>query len=204
MKNLSLTLRSLLAAVLLIPALAFAEAVPGKPAPDFSVPDASGKTHTLADYKGEWLVLEWFNKDCPFVKKHYGSDNMQKLQRTYTEKGVKWLTIISSAEGKQGYLTPEQALKEAESHKLAASAPFLLDPSGTMGRAYDAKTTPHMYIINPEGVLVYAGAIDDNDSANPAVIPKSNNYVAAALDEVLGGNAVTTTSSKPYGCTIKY
>lgn len=204
MKSLSLTLRRFLATVLLLPALAFAQAVPGKPAPDFNVPDATGKIHSLADYKGEWLVLEWFNQDCPYVKKHYGSGNMQSLQATYTAKGVKWLTIISSAEGKQGYLTPEQALKEAENHKLASSAPFLLDPSGTVGRAYDAKTTPHMFIINPEGVVVYAGAIDDNDSANPAVIPQSSNYVAAALDEVLAGKPVTTVSSKPYGCTVKY
>src|SRR5690606_21085115 len=109
MKSLSLTLRRFLATVLLLPALAFAQAVPGKPAPDFNVPDATGKIHSLADYKGEWLVLEWFNKDCPYVKKHYGSGNMQSLQATYTAKGVKWLTIISSAEGKQGYLTPEQA-----------------------------------------------------------------------------------------------
>ncbi len=204
MKNFNLMLRSLLAVLLLVPAVAMADAVPGKAAPDFSVTDAAGKVHTLADYKGQWLVLEWFNKDCPFVKKHYGSNNMQGLQQKYTEKGVKWLTIISSAEGKQGYLTAEQALKEAESHKLAASAPFLLDPSGTLGRAYDAKTTPHMYIINPEGVLVYAGAIDDNSSANPAVIPESKNYVAAALDEVLAGKPVTVASSQPYGCTIKY
>src|SRR5690606_34632677 len=163
MKSVKMMLSGFLAAVLLLPAFASADAVPGQPAPDFSVMDAEGTEHTLGDYKGQWLVLEWFNKDCPYVKKHYGSGNMQSLQATYTAKGVKWLTIISSAEGKQGYLTPEQALKEAENHKLASSAPFLLDPSGTVGRAYDAKTTPHMFIINPEGVVVYAGAIDDND-----------------------------------------
>jgi peroxiredoxin len=204
MKNVKLILSSFLTSVLLLPLMVSAEAVPGKPAPDFSVTDAAGKTHTLADYKGEWLVLEWFNKDCPYVRKHYGSGNMQKLQNDYTAKDVKWLTIISSAKGKQGYHEPAEALQVAKDHKLAASAPFLLDPSGTMGKAYDAKTTPHMYVINPEGVLVYAGAIDDNDSANPAVIPDSENYLAAALDEALAGKAITTVASRPYGCTIKY
>lgn len=179
-------------------------AVPGKPAPDFNVTDAQGNHHQLADFQGEWLVLEWFNKDCPFVKKHYGSGNMQELQKTYTAKGVKWLTVISSAKGKQGYLEPADALKVAADHNHAASAPFLLDPQGTMGKAYDAKTTPHMFVINPEGVVVYAGAIDDNDSANPAVIPDSTNYVAAALDAAMAGNPVATATSRPYGCTIKY
>lgn len=204
MKSVKMMLSGFLAVALLLPAFASAEAVPGKPAPDFSVMDAEGTEHTLGDYKGQWLVLEWFNKDCPYVKKHYGSGNMQKLQNTYTGKDVKWLTIISSAEGKQGYLEPKEALAVAADHKLAASAPFLLDPSGAMGKAYDAKTTPHMYVINPEGVLVYAGGIDDNDSANPAVIADSKNYVAAALDEAMAGKPVTTAASRPYGCTIKY
>jgi peroxiredoxin len=184
----------------------FAQAVPvpGKPAPDFNVTDADGKVHQLADYKGQWLVLEWFNKDCPFVKKHYGSGNMQKLQNTYTAQGVKWLTVISSAKGKQGYLAPAEAKTVAADHKLAASAPFLIDESGAMGKAYDAKTTPHMFIIDPQGVLVYAGAIDDNDSANPAVIADSTNYVAAALDEAMADKPVTTVTSRPYGCSVKY
>lgn len=188
----------------LVPALASAEAVPGKPAPAFSVADAAGKTHALADYKGKWLVLEWFNKDCPYVRKHYGSNNMQGLQKKYTEQGVSWLTVISSAKGKQGYHEPAEALTVAADHKLASSAPLLLDPAGVMGKAYGAKTTPHMYIINPEGVVVYAGAIDDNDSANPAVIPESKNYVAAALDEALAGKPVSKASSRPYGCSVKY
>ena len=204
MKALKVLLGGFAASLMLLSALAGASAVPGKPAPDFSVKDAAGKTHTLADYKGEWLVLEWFNKDCPYVRKHYGSNNMQSLQEKYTAQDVKWLTIISSAKGKQGYHEPAEALEVGKAHNLAASAPFLLDPSGTMGKAYDAKTTPHMYIINPEGVLVYAGAIDDNDSANPAVIPDSKNYVAAALDEVLAGKEVSTAATRPYGCTIKY
>ncbi len=195
---------ALFASLLALPALALAVATPGEPAPDFSETDANGNTHSLSDYEGEWLVLEWFNQDCPYVRKHYGSGNMQSLQEKYTEKGVEWLTVISSAEGKQGYLEPEEAKKEAEAHNLNASAPFLLDPNGDMGRAYGAKTTPHMYIINPDGEVVYAGAIDDNDSANPAVIPDSHNYVAAALDQAMNGEPVETASSQAYGCSVKY
>ena len=173
------------ALLLCLPGLALATAAPGQPAPAFSETDAAGETHQLQNYAGQWLVLEWFNKDCPYVRKHYGSGNMQSLQQTYTGKDVQWLTVISSAPGKQGHLEPEQALQEAKRHKLQASAPFLLDPDGSMGRAYGAKTTPHMFVINPEGQVVYAGAIDDNDSANPDVIPQSNNYVAAALEDRL-------------------
>lgn len=204
MKTMKYFIRGLAALVLTLPLLGQAAAVPGQAAPDFSVKDAGGNTHTLADYKGEWLVLEWFNKDCPYVKKHYGSNNMQTLQKTYTDKGVKWLTVISSVEGKQGYFTVEEAVKEASNHNLAASAPFLLDTEGKMGKAYDAKTTPHMFLINPEGVVLYTGAIDDNDSANPSVIADSKNYIAAALDEAMAGKPVTTAVSRPYGCTIKY
>ena len=194
----------LLTGALLLPALSHAVAVPGQPAPDFTETDAAGHDHSLGDYEGEWLVLEWFNKDCPYVKKHYGSGNMQSLQQKYGERGVKWLTVISSAQGKQGHLTPAAALKEAEAHNLSASAPFLLDEDGTMGRAYGAKTTPHMFVINPEGEVVYAGAIDDNDSANPAVIPKSFNYVTAALDSAMAGEEVDIPSTQAYGCTVKY
>ncbi|WGL16556.1 thioredoxin family protein [Microbulbifer bruguierae] len=187
-----------------LPTLVMAAATPGDKAPDFSEVDAAGKTHSLADYAGEWLVVEWFNKDCPYVKKHYGSGNMQALQKKYTDADINWLTVISSAKGKQGYLEPAEALEVAKSHNLNASAPFLLDADGSMGRAYGAKTTPHMFIINPQGQVVYAGAIDDNDSANPAVIPDSNNYVAAALDASLAGKAVDTASSRAYGCSVKY
>lgn len=200
------SLRSLALAgsLLLAASTALAEAVPGQPAPAFSVTDAAGKVHSLEDYKGQWLVLEWFNKDCPYVKKHYGSGNMQSLQQKYTEKDVKWLTVISSAKGKQGYLAPEEAKTVAAEHQLAASAPLLLDASGDMGRAYGAKTTPHMYVINPEGKVVYAGAIDDNDSSNSAVIPKSKNYLAAALDTAMAGAEVAQPATRPYGCSVKY
>lgn len=187
-----------------MPGLASGNATPGEPAPAFRLTDAAGASHTLTDYIGEWLVLEWFNKDCPYVKKHYGSGNMQKLQQQYTDEGVNWLTIISSAQGKQGYLEPSEALKVGESHDLKASAPFLLDPTGVVGRAYGAKTTPHMFVINPQGMVVYAGAIDDNDSANPAVIPESTNYVSSALDAALNGEKVETPTSQAYGCSVKY
>ncbi|MCA0895031.1 thioredoxin family protein [Microbulbifer agarilyticus] len=187
-----------------LPTLAMAAAVPGEKAPAFSEVDAAGKTHNLKDYEGQWLVLEWFNKDCPYVKKHYGSGNMQALQKKYADADINWLTVISSAKGKQGYLEPAEALDVAKNHKLKASAPFLLDSDGSMGRAYGAKTTPHMFIINPQGEVVYAGAIDDNDSANPAVIPDSANYVAAALDASLAGKAIEVASSRAYGCSVKY
>lgn len=189
---------------LLAPTLTMAAAVPGEPAPDFSETDARGEEHTLSDYEGEWLVLEWFNKDCPYVRKHYGSDNMQGLQAKYTEQGVTWLTVISSAPGKQGHLEPEEAETVAAMQNLNASAPFLLDTDGNMGKAYGAKATPHMFVINPQGEVVYAGAIDDNDSANPAVIPESNNYVASALDASMNGEAVKVASTRAYGCTVKY
>lgn len=182
---------------------AFADAVPGEKAPAFEVKDANGKTQKLSDYKGKWLVLEWFNKECPYVKKHYGSQNMQKLQKTYADKGVAWLTVNSSAPGKQGYADGKQALKDAKQRDAHPTA-LLLDPSGTMGKAYGAKTTPHMFVINPEQVVVYAGAIDNNDSADPATIATSKNYVAAALDSGLAGKPVETASSRPYGCGVKY
>ncbi len=204
-KLLDVSRLSLLLAALGLPLWATAAAVPGQPAPDFSVTDAAGTTHTLEDYSGQWLVLEWFNHDCPFVQKHYtGSGNMPALQTSAAEQEVSWLTVISSAEGKQGYLTPEKAKEVAERYQLAASAPFLLDTSGDMGRAYDAKTTPHMFIINPEGTVVYAGAIDSNSSANPAVIPESTNYVTQALGEAMAGQPVTVPATQAYGCTVKY
>lgn len=192
-----------LLALLFVSGLAFADATVDKPAPDFKVKDALGKEHSLKDSAGKWLVLEWYNRDCPYVKKHYESGNMQKIQKTYTGKGVNWLTVISSAPGKQGHFTPEEAIANAKKFAANANA-VLIDDSGAMGKAYGAKTTPHMYIIDPKGTLVYAGAIDDNDSASPKVIEKSKNYVVAALDAGLAGKAVETKTSKPYGCSVKY
>ena len=176
---------------------------PGSAAPDFSVTDSKGKTQSLSQYKGKTVVLEWFNPGCPFVKKHYGSDNMQKLQAEYTAKGVVWLTIDSSAPGKEGHLTAEQAEKKLAEWKSHSTA-LLLDSDATAARAYSAKNTPHMFIINPEGKVIYAGAIDSKATPNPADIATSTNYVKAALDESMGGKPVSTASTKPYGCSVKY
>ena len=189
----------------LIAAAAFALEPPpvGSAASDFSLPDANGKTHSLSQYKGKYVVLEWFNPECPFVKKHYGSDNMQKLQTEYTSKGVVWLTIDSNAPGTEGNITPEQAQKITSSWKTHQTA-LLLDPDGKAGRAYGAKNTPHMVIINPDGKIAYEGAIDSKASPNPADIPSSMNYVKAALDESLAGKTVSTPQTKPYGCSVKY
>jgi len=175
----------------------------GNAAPEFSLPDAHGKTHSLADYKGKYVVLEWFNPECPFVKKHYGSDNMQKLQADYTSKGVVWLTIDSNAPGTEGSITAEQAQKIMSGWKTHQTA-LLLDPDGKVGRAYGAKNTPNMVIINPEGKIAYEGAIDSKATPNPADIPSSTNYVKAALDQSLAGKSVSTPQTKPYGCSVKY
>src|SRR3989442_14791690 len=175
----------------------------GSAAPDFSAPDASGKTQSLSQYKGKYVVLEWFNPECPFVKKHYGSDNMQKLQGEYTGKGVVWLTIDSNAPGTEGNLTPEDAQKITTSWKTHETA-LLLDPEGNAGRAYGAKNTPNMVIINPEGKIIYRGAIDSKATPNPSDIPSSTNYVKAALDQSLSGKSVSTPETKPYGCSVKY
>lgn len=194
---------AVLSLALAAPLSSLAAAKVNEGAPTFEVKDAQGKAHRLADYKGKWVVLEWYNKDCPYVKKHYGSGNMQKLQGEFTGKGVQWLTVISSAKGTQGYLEPKEALQVATEAKAASTA-ILLDEKGVMGRAYGAKTTPHMFVINPEGKVVYAGAIDDNDSASPEVIAKSKNYVASALAAGLEGKPIEVSSTRPYGCGVKY
>ena len=172
----------------LIGTAVFAADVPpvGSAAPDFSLTDTKGSTHSLSEYKGKYVVLEWFNPECPFVKKHYGSSNMQNLQKEYTDKGVVWLTIDSNAPGTQGNLTAEEAAKIATSWKTHETA-LLLDPEGKAGQAYGAKNTPNMVIINPDGKIIYHGAIDNKATPNPADIPTSTNYVKAALDESLGG-----------------
>jgi peroxiredoxin len=175
----------------------------GSAAPDFSLTDAKGQTHSLSQYKGKYVVLEWFNPECPFVKKHYGSGNMQKLQEEYTSKGVVWLTIDSNAPGSEGNMTPEQAEKVTTAWKTHQTA-LLLDLEGKAGRAYGAKNTPNMVVISPEGKIAYEGAIDSKATPNPADIPSSTNYVKVALDESLAGKPVTTANTRPYGCGIKY
>jgi peroxiredoxin len=175
----------------------------GKPAPEFTGTDSNGKEHKLSDYKGKIVVLEWTNPECPYVVKHYDSKNMQKLQEEATAKDVVWLSVNSSADGKQGNQTPEAAnayIKE----KGAKATARILDPKGEIGKAYDAKTTPHMFVIDKEGMLVYAGAIDDNDSFKPEDAAKAKNYVTAALNALEAGKPVETSQTKPYGCGVKY
>jgi peroxiredoxin len=199
MKTVLVALISLTAATLIA-----ADSPPvGATAPNFSLPDTAGKAHSLSEYKGKYVVLEWFNPECPFVKKHYGSGNMQKLQSEYTGKGVVWLSIDSSAPGSEGNLTPEQAQKVMKDWNTKQTA-LLLDAEGKAGRAYNARNTPHMFVINPEGKIVYEGAIDSKATPNPADIPSSTNYVKAALDESMSGKSVSNSNTRPYGCSVKY
>ncbi len=182
-----------------------AQAAPeiGKPAPEFTGTDTNGKEVKLSDFKGKIVVLEWTNPECPYVVKHYDSKNMQKLQEEATAKGIVWLSINSSAEGKQGNQTGEAA-NAYIAEKGAKATARILDPKGEIGKAYDAKTTPHMFVIDKEGVLVYNGAIDDNDSFKPEDAATANNYVTAAIDALEAGKPVETSQSKPYGCSVKY
>lgn len=183
------------------PALAAPEI--GKAAPDFTATDSNGKEHKLADYKGKLVILEWTNPECPYVKKHYDAKNMQKLQEEAAAKGIVWLTVNSGAEGKQGHLTGEAANAYIAEKGAKASA-YLLDGKGEIGKAYEAKTTPHMFVIDKEGNLAYDGAIDDNDSANPADAATAKNYVTAAIGAIEAGAPVETSKTKPYGCGVKY
>ncbi|MBL6958952.1 MAG: thioredoxin family protein [Rhodospirillales bacterium] len=175
----------------------------GKTAPDFTGTDSYGKSHTLSAYHGKVVILEWFNDGCPFVGKHYGTRNMQTLQKEAAAQGVVWLSVVSSAPGRQGYSTPERANRLVRDWQAAPTA-VLLDPKGTIGRLYDAKVTPHMYIINKQGALVYKGAIDDIPSPVHEDVKVANNYVRAALKEVMAGQPVSKPSSRAYGCTVKY
>jgi peroxiredoxin len=180
-----------------------AAAIVGATAPAFELRDADGKTVKLSDYKGKFVVLEWVNFQCPFVGKQYGSGNMQSLQKKYTGKGVVWLSICSSAPGKQGNVTGDEA-EELVKEKDAAPSRFLLDPKGKVGKAYGAKTTPHMFVINPKGIVVYNGAIDDKPSTRREDVATAKNYVAAALDASMSGGRVATAATQPYGCSVKY
>lgn len=180
-----------------------AQAVVDQKAPAFSLTGVDGKAYSLADFKGKYVVLEWNNFDCPFVKKFYGAGKMQELQKQYTEQGVVWLTICSSAEGKQGYYDSD-ALKGMVSEKKLASTAYLRDVDGKVGKMYGAKTTPHMFVINPDGVLIYAGAIDDKPSPNPDDLAGANNYVTASLTTAMAGKPVDVKSTASYGCSVKY
>lgn len=175
----------------------------GASAADFTLSDAAGAPHRLSDYRGKFIVLEWFNNECPFVRKHYDSGNMQRLQAASTAKGVIWLTIASSAPGTSGYLTP-QAATQVIRQRHAKHTALLLDAEGTVGRRYGAKATPHMFIIDPDGSVIYAGAIDDQPSVDPTNLPQATNYVRQALDEAMAGKPVSVASTRPYGCSVKY
>lgn len=175
----------------------------GQPAPEFALKDSNGQSHNLSDFKGRFVVLEWLNHGCPFVVKHYESGNMQKLQKEYTGKDVVWLSIVSSAPGKEGHMSPEETNKAKEEKGSAATA-VLLDEDGTVGKLYDAKVTPELYVINPEGVLVYMGAIDDKKSTDASDVAGAKNYVKQALDEAMAGKPVSEPATKAYGCSVKY
>ncbi|HKK20224.1 MAG TPA: thioredoxin family protein [candidate division Zixibacteria bacterium] len=174
-----------------------------QPAPDFTLTDANGNKHSLSDYKGKYVVLEWINFGCPFVKAQYASGNMQSLQKKYTDEGVVWLTICSSAKGKQGYFTGEELRDQIKEHHSNATA-YLIDADGSVGRTYEAKATPNMYVINPQGTLIYAGAIDDTPTTDASAVPKSTNYVSLALNASMKGDPVPVKTSQPYGCSVKY
>jgi alkyl hydroperoxide reductase subunit AhpC len=190
--------------VLLTGLAASADVSVGQSAPSaLAMKTAAGTDITLADYKGKIVVLEWYNPDCPFVKKHYSVGNMQNLQKEFTDKGVVWLAVNSSAPGKQGALTASEANERMAQSKGAATA-VVLDPSGTVGKAFGAKTTPHMFIVDKHGVVVFQGAIDDNDSARSSTIEGAKNFVRIALEELLAGKSVTTAQTEPYGCSVKY
>lgn len=180
-----------------------AQAVVGKPAPDFSLPNTEGAQTRLSDYKGKIVVLEWFNHGCPFVQKHYESGNMQKLQKEMRGKGVVWLSICSSAEGKQGYASPSE---HETMFKAKGGAPnaVLVDADGKVGHMYGAKSTPHMFVIDSNGQLVYAGAIDDKRGVNQAEIAGAKNYVRVAVSELKAGKPVTESTTQVYGCAVKY
>jgi len=199
MKTLILTSLS----ALIISSVALAAPKIGEPAPDFTLADTNGKSLTLSDHKGSYVVLEWVNHGCPFVKKFYGAGKMQEFQEETAKRGVKWLSICSSAPGKQGHMTADQWNAKIRETETKATA-VLLDEDGKVGKMYGAKTTPHMYVINPEGNLIYAGAIDSIKSTSPEDIAKADNYVMAALEEAMAGKDVSTPSTAPYGCGVKY
>ncbi|MCS6996415.1 MAG: thioredoxin family protein [Casimicrobiaceae bacterium] len=186
--------------------LAFAAqaATVGQPAPDFTATDVHGKTVRLSDFRGKHVVLEWTNPGCPFVVKHYSTGNMQQLQAEKTAKGVVWLTINSTAKSHGDYLAPPALDAKMTGEWKGKPTHLLMDESGAIGKAYGAKTTPHMYIVNPQGVLVFAGGIDDKRSANPADVKTAKNWVRAALEESMAGKPISNPTPAPYGCSVKY
>ena len=175
----------------------------GDPAPDFTGTDSHGESHRLSEYRGKYVVLEWTNKGCPYTRKHYESGNMESLQKDWTAKGVVWLTVLSSAPGEQGYMTATQE-NSFMTRMHAAPTAAILDPTGAIGHAYEAKTTPNMYVIDPSGKLIYSGAIDDHPTTDVADVKISKNYVSAALEAAMAGRTVPVGYTRPYGCSVKY
>lgn len=176
---------------------------PGSTAPDFKGVDSNGVTHSLSEYRGKFVVLEWANRGCPYEKKHYLSGNMELLQKEWTAKGVVWLSILSDPPGAQGYVTPAEEndyLKTMYASPTAA----LLDPMGAIGHLYDARTTPHMFVIDPAGKIVYQGALDDKPTPDPASLKTADNYVSDALNAAMAGKPIAVAVTKPYGCAVHY
>lgn len=198
-----LTTLGLTALLALAAPLAQAAAVIGQPAPAFSLPDADGQTRSLADFKGKTVVLEWFNHECPFVKKHYGAGNLQRQQDAAEAQGVVWLLVNSSAAGKQGHIDGAQGQRILADWQATPTA-LLLDHNGNVGRAFGAKTTPQLVVIDAAGIVRYNGAIDSVPSADPADIPGATQYVEAALADLAAGRPVARPATPPYGCSIKY
>jgi cytochrome oxidase Cu insertion factor (SCO1/SenC/PrrC family) len=193
-------LLALALATLTLPAFAVA---PGSPAPDFKGTDSNGVQHSLSQYKGKYVVLEWANKGCPYDQKHYLSGSMANLQKEWTAKGVVWLSVISSAPGEQGYVTPAEENAYLKTMNAAPTA-VLLDPTGVIGRLYSAKTTPHMFVIDPTGKLIYQWAIDNKPTADQADLKGADNYLNNALNAAMAGKPVAVESTRPYGCSVKY
>ncbi len=199
-----LLMTSIVAGFALMMALTVAKAARvGDRAPDFTATDSNGKVHKLSDYAGKFVVLEWHNRGCPYTAKHYTSGNMERLQKEWTARGVIWLTVISSAPGKQGYVTAADENSYVKEMNATPTA-VLMDPTGALGHLYDAKTTPQMFIIDPKGMLIYNGAIDDRPTTDAGDISGAKNYVAAALDAALAGKPVAVATTRPYGCSVKY
>ena len=209
----TLAITSLLTLALLVAVGCTADAAPrpapenapavGKAAPEFTAVDTYGKSHALSQYRGKWVVLEWLNHGCPYVRKHYNGNAMQALQKKYADKGVVWLSIVSSAPGKQGHHSNDEA-NALTKEKGAAPHAVLVDESGTVGRMYDARTTPHMFVINPQGTLMYMGGIDDKPSARASDLQGARQHVDIALQEAMAGKPVSVPTSQPYGCNVKY
>ena len=195
--------RNPLSLALLLVTIPVIALVPGSKAPEFKGTDSTGQAHSLAQYRGKYVVLEWANSGCPYDQKHYKSGNMENLQKQWTGKGVVWLSVISSASGEQGHVTPSEENEYLKKMNAAPTA-ALLDPSGAIGRLYEAKTTPHIFVIDPNGKLIYQGAIDDKPTTEQADLKGSRNYLKEALTASMSGKPVPIENTRPYGCSVKY